>query len=61
MRKLSILSFLIIVSLITNGCTFIFQKGRRTDIEKISELKKELSELERAKAELGNHLKKKNK
>jgi len=38
------------------GCTFIFQKGRRTDIEKISKLKSELSELERAKAELEDRL-----
>lgn len=40
------------------GCTVIFQKGRRTDVEKISQLKNELSELERAKAELEERLKK---
>ena len=40
------------------GCTIIFQKGRRTDVEKISKLKSELSELERAKAELEDRLKK---
>lgn len=40
------------------GCTVIFQKGRRTDVEKISQLKNELSELERAKAELEDRLKK---
>ncbi len=38
------------------GCTVIFQKGRRTDIEKISKLKSELSDLERAKAELEDRL-----
>ena len=38
------------------GCTVIFQKGRRTDIEKISKLKNDLSELERAKAELEKRL-----
>ena len=49
---LSFLSFGLI------GCTLIFQKGRRTDIERISKLKSELSELERAKAELEDRLRK---
>ena len=39
-----------------SGCTVIFQKGRRTDIEKISKLKSDLSELERAKEELEKRL-----
>jgi chemotaxis protein MotB len=46
-----------------SGCTLVFQKGRRKDIEKISELqtrytelKDEMSELERAKRELENRL-----
>lgn len=45
------------------GCTVIFQKGRRKDIEKISQLQNEftklqdeLSELERAKRELEDRL-----
>lgn len=46
------------VSLALTGCTIIFQKGRRTDIERIAKLKSELSELERAKAELEDRLKK---
>ncbi len=56
-RKLC--SFLVILTLAVGltGCTVIFQKGRRTDIEKISKLKNELSELERAKLELENRLK----
>jgi chemotaxis protein MotB len=37
-----------------SGCTVIFQKGRRTDIEKISKLK---NELEMAKQELEKRLK----
>ena len=49
-----ILVFLMSFSLV--GCTFIFQKGRRSDIEKLSKLKSELSELERAKAELEDQL-----
>ncbi len=40
-----------------SGCTIIFQKGRRTDIEKISKLKSDLNELERAKEELEKRLK----
>lgn len=46
------------------GCTFIFQKGRRKDLEKIQELQSEyvklqdqLSDLERAKMELEDRLK----
>ncbi len=39
-----------------SGCTFIFQKGRRVDVEKISVLKNQLSEMERAKAELERRL-----
>jgi chemotaxis protein MotB len=47
----------LVLALGTTGCTVIFQKGRRTDVEKISKLKSDLSELERAKAELENRLK----
>lgn len=46
-----------------SGCTIIFQKGRRKDVEKITELQSqyaslqdEVSELERAKRELENRL-----
>jgi chemotaxis protein MotB len=49
-----IVAFAAIVGL--SGCTVIFQKGRRTDIEKISKLKNDLTELERAKAELEKRL-----
>ena len=37
---------------------WVIQKGRRSDIEKISQLKNALSELEKAKAELDERLKK---
>ena len=40
-----------------SGCTFIFQKGRRSDVEKIIQLKSELNELEQAKGELQDRLK----
>jgi chemotaxis protein MotB len=54
---LQIFILLTIISLSTSGCTLIFQKGRRVDVEKISKLKSELSDLERAKQELEERLK----
>ena len=53
-----LLNFLLIAALVVglSGCTVIFQKGRRTDIEKISKLKNDLTELERAKQELERRL-----
>jgi chemotaxis protein MotB len=38
------------------GCTFIFQTGRRSDVEKIDELSAQLDELNRAKALLEDRL-----
>lgn len=38
------------------GCTFIFQKGRRSDIQKIDELSAQLDELSRAKSLLEQKL-----
>lgn len=62
MRRITLLgstvAMVTLMSLIVSGCTVIVQKGRRTDIEKISELKSQLSEMERAKAELEEKLKK---
>lgn len=49
-----ILALVVVMGL--SGCTIVFQKGRRTDIEKISKLKSDLSELERAKEELEKRL-----
>ncbi|MBF0593692.1 MAG: OmpA family protein [Candidatus Omnitrophica bacterium] len=40
----------------SSGCTVILQKGRRVDVERISSLKSELNELERAKKELEDRL-----
>jgi chemotaxis protein MotB len=48
---------LLLSSMLMTGCTLVFQKGRRVDVEKISKLKNELTDLERAKAELENRLK----
>lgn len=50
--------FIVILSLSLSGCTIIFQRGRRSDVEKISKLEQKLSDLERAKAELEQRFKK---
>jgi len=57
----SFVRFILFVTIVTvssslSGCTLIFQKGRRTDVEKLSKLKSELTDLERAKAELESRL-----
>ena len=49
-------ALIMVLSVGLTGCTVIFQKGRRSDIEKITKLKNELSELERAKKELEDRL-----
>ena len=58
-KKSRFLNLLIITTVFIsfNGCTIIFQKGRRVDVEKISKLKGELSDLEKAKNELEDKLK----
>ena len=62
MRKITALFSLLIVTSIMvtslSGCTLIFQKGRRKDIQQITKLQDELSELERAKRELEQRLQK---
>jgi chemotaxis protein MotB len=50
------ISLALVLVLGLSGCTIILQKGRRTDIEKISKLKNDMSELERAKDELEKRL-----
>jgi len=58
-RSLALRRFLALVAAFSlSGCTLVIQKGRRTDIERISQLKSELSELEKAQAELQEKLKK---
>jgi len=61
MRKELPLHFLWVLVLIigfsSSGCTVIFQKGRRADLDKISKLKNQLTDLERAKLELEDRLK----
>lgn len=55
-RAILAMIFMGVLALSVSGCTIIFQKGRRSDVEKITQLKSELSELERAKAELEDRL-----
>lgn len=47
-----------ILSLSLAGCTFIFQTGRRSDVQKIEQLSGELDELSRTKALLEDRLSK---
>ncbi|MDP8266105.1 MAG: OmpA family protein [Candidatus Aceula meridiana] len=48
--------FAVILTVSLTGCTVVFQKGRTSDIQKISHLKREISDLERAKLELEDRL-----
>lgn len=48
----------VFLSLSLTGCTFIFQKGRRSDVEKIEELSQQLDDLTKAKQLLENRLSK---
>src|SRR5580698_6713646 len=50
------ISMALVIALGLSGCTVILQKGRRTDIEKISKLKNDMTELEQAKDELEKRL-----
>ena len=50
------ISLVLVLALGLSGCTIILQKGRRTDIEKISKLKNDMNELQRAKEELEKRL-----
>jgi len=50
------ISLVLVLTLGLSGCTIILQKGRRTDIEKITKMKNDMTELERAKEELERRL-----
>jgi len=55
-KSLAKLAIIIFLSFNLAGCTFIFQKGRRSDIQKIEELSRRLDELEQAKRLLEDKL-----
>lgn len=59
MRLSNFFKTLLIFVILLNfaGCTVIFQKGRRSDIEKISELSSEIDRLSKSKADLEEKLK----
>jgi chemotaxis protein MotB len=48
--------FIVFLSLTLAGCTFIFQKGRRSDLDKIQELNQQLDVLNQAKKILQERL-----
>lgn len=48
--------FILFLGLALTGCTFIFQSGRRSDINKINQLSQQLDELENAKKLLEKRL-----
>ena len=60
-KRFSMFNSLILIVLfvfLASGCTVIFQKGRRGDVQKIAQLKEELTDLEKAKRELESRLQK---
>lgn len=56
--KLFRTGLMIFLSILLAGCTFIFQKGRRSDVQKIEELSQQLDELNHTKGILENTLSK---
>lgn len=51
-----IIAIITITAFSISGCTFVFQKGRRSDLRKIQDLSDQLNELSRAKSLLENRL-----
>jgi len=58
LRNSSALFAVLVCTLTFGGCTIVFQKGRRSDVEEIVKLKGRLNNLEKAKAELEARLSK---
>ncbi|MFC1804948.1 flagellar motor protein MotB [Candidatus Omnitrophota bacterium] len=54
-RTICVISVLII-AIMLSGCTFIFQKGRRSDLERIEDLSRQLDELSVARQQLQERL-----
>lgn len=55
-RAIILVTAVIFFSFLISGCTVIFQKGRRSDVERIGDLEQQLSDLERAKRALEKSL-----
>ncbi|MFZ5800200.1 MAG: OmpA/MotB family protein [Candidatus Omnitrophota bacterium] len=56
-KKTGLIILVIFLSLSLAGCTIIFQKGRKSDIERISALSSRVNELEQARRQLEERLK----
>jgi len=54
--KLCKIGLIIFLSIAFSGCTFIFQKGRRSDVQKIEELSHQVDELTQAQRVLEDRL-----
>ncbi|MCM8781152.1 MAG: OmpA family protein [Candidatus Omnitrophica bacterium] len=54
--RFQVFILVLILTLLLSGCTFVFQKGRRSDIQKIEELSQQLEELNQAKQLLADKL-----
>jgi len=50
------ITVVLLLSLLVSGCTFVFQAGRRSDVQKIQELSSQLDELSQAKQLLEGRL-----
>ena len=55
--KSAFIIFIFVMSITLSGCTIIFQRGRRSDVEKIGELSSQLDELMSARNLLADRLK----
>ena len=57
MKRLMYWVLVIFVMISFSGCTFVFQRGRRSDVEKIEDLSRQLADLGQAKELLEQRLK----
>ncbi|MEW6008570.1 MAG: OmpA family protein [Candidatus Omnitrophota bacterium] len=57
-KTISILVILFLLNFLVSGCSVIFQKGRRSDVQRIRELESKLAELEKARTALERSLSK---
>ncbi|RJO64732.1 MAG: hypothetical protein C4540_03430 [Candidatus Omnitrophota bacterium] len=55
-ERFSQMAAIVILSVLASGCTFIIQKGRRSDVEKIESLSRQVDELAQAKRILEERL-----
>lgn len=56
-RKINFTVFILVIGLAVSGCTIIFQRGRRSDVEKIDELSVQLDQMTSAHNLLSERLK----